>query len=125
MRIALKTTCLPLLLIMASCQPAGFYDSHGNYHSSEGGYQGQTARRTNAADDKDATAFAFSKPGFYDGSGAYAGDNGAFGVPEDYLPPKAMCRIWVPDRSLSTQGPAETCREKYHLPEHAYVIYGG
>ncbi len=125
MRIVTMITCLPLLWMLAACQPPGFYDSHGSYHSSDKGFQGQTARRTNAADDANAVSYSFSKPGFYDDKGNYVNNELAPKVPDDLLPPSGMCRLWSPDKALSMQQPADDCRDKYHLPSDTYVIYGG
>jgi len=124
---AMRKKLLPvcLLLLTAACQPSGFYDSHGNYHSSDTGFEGTSARRTNAGDDKNATDFTFTRPGFYDASGGYVGNNSAFGVSDDFLPPAGMCRVWKSKRALSLQDPAEACRARYNLPDGAYVIYGG
>jgi hypothetical protein len=125
MHVFQKTALLTCLLMMAACQPPGSYDSHGNYHSSDKGFQGESAVTTQATDDRDAVAYTFAKAGFYDAQGKYAGDNGEFGVVTDFLPPRSMCRIWTPDKPASLQPPAEPCREKYHLRSTQYVIYGG
>jgi len=125
MKIKQKIALLPLALIMAACQPSGFYDNHGNYHTSDKGFQGESATTTAATDDKDAVPYNFVKAGFYDSQGKYAGDNGEFGVVTDFLPPKTMCRIWTPDKPASLQPAAEPCLAKYHLRSSQYVIFGG
>lgn len=120
-----KAACLPLLLLAAACQPSGFYDSHGNYHASDKGFQGESARTTSATDDKNAASFNFGNPGFYDYQGNYVSKESAPSVPDDFTPPSGLCRIYSPDKALSMQPPAEGCRDRYHIPQGAYVIYGG
>jgi hypothetical protein len=116
---------MPLLLCLMACQPSGFYDSHGNYHSSVTGFQGESATATNATDDRNAPAFDFGKPGFYDYKGGYVNRENAPSVPDNFLPPAGMCRILSADKPLSMQAPADACKARYHIPEGAFVIYGG
>lgn len=125
MRITTLIACLPLAATLVACQPSGFYDNQGNYHSSSKGYQGENARRTNAANDRNGAPFNFDRAGYYDYQGNYAGRHAASGVADDFYPPRGMCRIYTPDRTMDTQLPPEQCRSHYHLPVDAFVVYGG
>jgi len=127
MRALFKATCVPLVLFISACQPSGLYDQHGNYHSADTGYEGQKAQEINATEDSygEAFTYSFGRPGFYDYEGNFVQAENVPEVPDDFLPPEGMCRVYHPDKALSLQAPAKACRVHYHIPAGAYVIYGG
>ena len=135
--------------MLAACAPAtGYYDSNGVYHSYDepkphpmiaGGprpapiavpaYDTTTVQyNTNTPYTTTSTTrtYMFNRPGYYDPNGYYiAMDSGPVLAPE-FLPPRGLCRVWIPSRAQTEQPPVESCDTiRSRIPAGAYVIYGG
>jgi len=128
MNITHIIACLSLASLVSACAPAGYYDSNGEYRS----YGKSDSFRhdkpiagtpTTQADPEDVT---YSRAGYYDRNGYYiAADSGPH-VPDSFLPPRGMCRVWFTDRPIESQPPVESCNGiRSRVPAGAYVIYGG
>ncbi len=140
MKLVTALTSLTLLTLTCACQPAGYYDSNGEYHTYG---RSDTYRHdkaiADAPSDETGTYYAesstasptttviYDRAGYYDRNGYYISPNrGPRGVPADFLPPRGMCRMWFSDRRLDDQPPVESCRGiQDRVPDDAYVIYGG
>lgn len=142
MNIRTTFLCLSFITAMTACAPAGYYDSNGEYRSygKSDSYRHNTAMgstppsnayydRTyydNSGRDVTTTTVTYSRPGYYDQNGYYISERDGPRVPEDFFPPRGMCRIWIANRSMDDQPAIESCRGiSNRVPAGAYVIYGG
>jgi len=127
MNLSRTIACLSLASVIASCTPAGYYDSNGEYRSygSSDSFRHENAMAGTPVSHAypDTT---YDRAGYYDRNGYYiARDNGPR-VSDELFPPRGMCRIWFADRPADDQPRVESCNGiRSRVPAGAYVIYGG
>lgn len=136
MRIMKPLAVLSLLTLLAACgsHNNGYYAADGTYvKPHEGAFSNDiNERRSNydqtvtAAQQNAAARYAFERRGYYDYYGNYIVLDSSLGVPPAMFPPAGMCRVWFPDRPLTTQPRVEACTNiQDRAPAGTYVIYGG
>lgn len=133
----------------------GYYDSLGNYHygsrynnasdsTVQPGFSGSTYYGNNYYTDesarrgdskrvidydraRDADRLPYRRAGYYDYRGRYVpASRDVIYVDREYWPSRGMCRVWYDDRDYADQPVADSCTTVYHhVPQGAYVIYGG
>ena len=68
----------------------------------------------------------YDRPGYYDENGYYIPAANAPAIPSHMVPPRGMCRVWVPGVANSRQSPVEVCDGiSSRVPAGAYVLFGG
>jgi len=131
--------CLSILSLAACDTPDnGYYDANGNWvpynrynAQAHTPLPGGTRSQYDYDDDRvpvttTVTTYTFDRPGYYDYQGYYTEEQTTLGVPRDMLPPRGMCRVWLPHRTPAHQPPVESCDDiRARVPAGAYVIYGG
>ncbi len=137
MKIAATLASLAAVTLMSACVPAGYYDSSGEYRSygKSDSYNHNVPMAatppstTHVYYDEPAptTTIIYDRPGVYDRNGYYLSTDSGPTVPDDFFPPRGMCRVYFQDRPLSEQPPIESCRtiRSHHIPGGAYIMYGG
>ena len=123
-------------MLVGACAPAGYYDSNGDYRS----YGASDSYRHNKPvasappggesrnyyEEPSHTTVIYDRAGYYDRNGYYISDERGPHLPDSFLPPHGMCRVWFSGRELSDQPAVESCRGiQSRVPSGAYVIYGG
>ena len=134
MRLLPLITSLPLLALLAACgAQEGYYDANGNWvapanattdaqrrHSPDPGRPGYYN------DNYQPRVVKYDRPGYYDYNGYYVTVDDSVAVPQNMLPPRGMCRVWLPNRLPERQPRIESCDGiQGRVPQGAYVIYGG
>ncbi len=134
------TGCILTLSLLAACASnptGGYYDANGKFISNNPQNRNaaihapNSGAMTGAAPDYYGSGttrviIAYDRPGYYDYNGYYIPPDGGLNVPESMLPPRGMCRIWLPGRADSAQPPVESCDHiQMRVPMGAYVVYGG
>ena len=72
------------------------------------------------------TTYTYDRPGYYDYNGYYVTEVSGLTAPDDMLPPRGLCRVWFPNRTVENQPRVEPCDNiTARGPAGAYVIYGG
>lgn len=137
MKILTRIACSSLLLAMcASCAPAGYYDSNGEYRSY--GASDSFRHENNMAGTPDTphhayveqpastTTVIYTRPGYYDSNGDYVTQSSVPRIAPSMQPPAGLCRVWFPERPARYQPAVESCDGiQGRVPSGAYVIYGG
>lgn len=140
-RTSSKFSCIIVLLLLTACgEPMnGYYDSKGNFVSTEmqnntnntPRYIGSVRNDEKYARSQDRRNHRrlhpqYDRLGYYDHTGHYVADDGILNVPENMFPPRGMCRIWFVERPVAEQPGIETCSGiESRIPTDAYVVYGG
>jgi hypothetical protein len=146
--ILLASLCSMTLLSACGGQQQGYYDDNGNWVAAQetmihnkrhrapnpGMSSYVPPRQTHIHNDVEdgvvtrtttVTTYQYDRAGYYDANGYYVTMDNAM-APTHMLPPRGMCRIWIPERTLDAQPPVETCAGiGSRVPAGSYVIFGG
>ena len=153
MRFIPTLTGLACIAMLGACgtPDRGHYDSNGNYippanattpaqrnHAPSPGYgrdyYGDDYRRGYRGDYRSyydeppviVDDYPYDRRGYYDYNGYYVTLDDRVGVPQEFFPPRGMCRVWIPNRIPEHQPGVESCVGiQSRVPNGAYVIYGG
>ena len=135
MRILSIIAASSLLISLSACgAPDEYYDSNGNWvgpansttqaqrrhapNPGKPGYYGDDHYRPRTV--------TYDRAGYYDYNGNYVTMDDTMRMGDDQLPPRGMCRIWLPNRTPQQQPAIEECDGiQNRVPVGAYVVYGG
>lgn len=132
--------CVPLVLLAAACEPTeGYRDKNGNYMPANP-YGNERINQVSNAEytaypgvvppkpaRKRIITYVFDQPGYYNPEGVLVtAVQSGFEVPQNMLPPRGQCRVWLPKRNAYDQPAIESCAGiEQRVPDGAYIIYGG